>query len=488
MQTIRFSSLNLFHLTKYGLKQILPFRIENFYISKKKYLNIVTDKKQHIIIYTKRNSPYMYISERTLKKIKHGFNDVLSTLLKGRTILEIKQFELDRIIEFITDADIKVFVQFIPGKFNLYVTDKQNTIINQYSFLKNREGNVLEKPGKKYIVPDEKEIIMYLNNEEKEYIKNFNIMPEELLKKRIFYTYIRKNTYHIIPFIVENETYLDSSENISELIEKLRKRDLENEIEKSTNIVFERLVKKKEKLGKEIALMMNIQKEQALVNELYEKAETIKMHLNDLKGKNQLIAMSIINPEKKLTIELDRSLNAQKNMEKYFKEMNKVNKRIESNRIRLKSKQSELSAIIKQIEKVENGEMEIIEEKVKKQKDKKRIGRTFISPGGFKIVAGRSAIENDRITTKIASKKDIFFHAREKHGSHIILVTGGRIPAKVDIEYAASIAAYYSAGKHSSLVAVSYTEIRYVTKKRKSKPGEVYILNEKVIFVSPIKI
>ncbi|MCK4524096.1 DUF814 domain-containing protein, partial [candidate division WOR-3 bacterium] len=124
----------------------------------------------------------------------------------------------------------------------------------------------------------------------------------------------------------------------------------------------------------------------------------------------------------------------------------------------------------------------------KKQKEKKKIGRTFMSPGGFKIIAGRSAVENDRITTKIASKKDIFFHAREKHGSHIILVTGGRIPAKVDIEYAASIAAYYSAGKHSALVSVSYTEIRYVTKKRKSKPGEVYLINEKVIFVSPIKI
>jgi predicted ribosome quality control (RQC) complex YloA/Tae2 family protein len=67
----------------------------------------------------------------------------------------------------------------------------------------------------------------------------------------------------------------------------------------------------------------------------------------------------------------------------------------------------------------------------------------------------------------------------------VILKKGGKEPKKEDIYYAASIAAYNSKGKHSRIVPVSYTERRYVTKRKNSPKGEVVLLREEVIFVEP---
>ena len=69
----------------------------------------------------------------------------------------------------------------------------------------------------------------------------------------------------------------------------------------------------------------------------------------------------------------------------------------------------------------------------------------------------------------------------------MILITEGKNIDKNDIIYAGSIAACYSDGKHSNLVAVQYTEARYVVKRKKSPPGTVYMMREKVIMVKPAK-
>ena len=58
------------------------------------------------------------------------------------------------------------------------------------------------------------------------------------------------------------------------------------------------------------------------------------------------------------------------------------------------------------------------------------------------------------------------------------------VPRSV-IEQAAALAAWFSKQKHSTKVAVNYTEKRYVRKPRKSPPGLVMIEREKTIYVRP---
>lgn len=109
----------------------------------------------------------------------------------------------------------------------------------------------------------------------------------------------------------------------------------------------------------------------------------------------------------------------------------------------------------------------------------------YCSSDGFTILQGRGNVQNDQLTMKQAHKNDIWFHAQNIPGSHVILVTQGRTPPERTLEEAANIAAYHSKSKHSALVPVDYTEIRNVRKPAGAKPGFVLYVNYRTAIVTP---
>ena len=107
--------------------------------------------------------------------------------------------------------------------------------------------------------------------------------------------------------------------------------------------------------------------------------------------------------------------------------------------------------------------------------------------GGWEVRVGRSNSENDELTHRWASQRDLWFHARGAQGSHAVLRVGsgkGEPPREI-IEAAAAIAAWFSKARNSSLVPVAYTEKRYVRKPRKAPVGTALMMREKVIMVTP---
>jgi predicted ribosome quality control (RQC) complex YloA/Tae2 family protein len=115
--------------------------------------------------------------------------------------------------------------------------------------------------------------------------------------------------------------------------------------------------------------------------------------------------------------------------------------------------------------------------------------RRFVVSGGWIVLVGRSAAENDILTHKYARPSDLWFHARQAQGSHVILRRDRKQTQtqRQAIIEAAGIAAYYSKSKTSKHVPVSYTERRYVKKVRGGPPGLAAMLREKVIFVTPVQ-
>jgi predicted ribosome quality control (RQC) complex YloA/Tae2 family protein len=111
--------------------------------------------------------------------------------------------------------------------------------------------------------------------------------------------------------------------------------------------------------------------------------------------------------------------------------------------------------------------------------------RTYTLESGAQILAGRSNQDNDRMTFKAAGPEDLWFHARGLPGAHVILRTGGRAPGETEIAAAASVAAYFSAGRGAQFVAVDYTERKYVRKPRGARPGMVTYERERTTRVSP---
>lgn len=104
---------------------------------------------------------------------------------------------------------------------------------------------------------------------------------------------------------------------------------------------------------------------------------------------------------------------------------------------------------------------------------------------GFKILVGRNNKQNDKLTLKTARKTDIWFHTKDIHGSHTILVTDGKEPTETAIFQAAQIAAYHSKAKSSQNVPVDYTLVKNVNKPNGAKPGMVIYLTNKTLYVTP---
>ena len=89
------------------------------------------------------------------------------------------------------------------------------------------------------------------------------------------------------------------------------------------------------------------------------------------------------------------------------------------------------------------------------------------------------------MTFKIAQPRDLWFHTKDIPGSHVILRSNGSIPADVDMEKAAHLAAWFSKARESANVPVDYTERRNVKKPAGAKPGFVIYEKQKTLRVTP---
>jgi|GEM_PF-1448102 len=113
--------------------------------------------------------------------------------------------------------------------------------------------------------------------------------------------------------------------------------------------------------------------------------------------------------------------------------------------------------------------------------------REFKLEGGAIIWVGRSARENDELTLRQATRTDWFLHARQSKGAHVILKHGRAAspPSAQALRRAAGVAAFFSEAKHSSVVPVACTAVKYVRKPRKAPPGRVTLLREETIMATP---
>ncbi len=113
-----------------------------------------------------------------------------------------------------------------------------------------------------------------------------------------------------------------------------------------------------------------------------------------------------------------------------------------------------------------------------------------INYDGINILVGLSARGNRHVTFKLARPEDIWLHAHEMPGAHVIIKGVRRSELESDkrniLEYAAGLAAGHSSGKESNSVPVDYTERKYI----RSVPGTVALVtytNPGTLRINPIK-
>jgi predicted ribosome quality control (RQC) complex YloA/Tae2 family protein len=206
-----------------------------------------------------------------------------------------------------------------------------------------------------------------------------------------------------------------------------------------------------------------------------------------------------------VTIELDEKLEPQANAERYFKRYRKARDSVatsESRRTLIESDIARLESALRECESAQTVEslrqlragltsagllrQEVSPEKQESEFAGHRI-RRVVTPDGWEILYGENSTSNDYLTQKIARPNDVWLHARQITGAHVVIRMAGRkgsAPRPVLLE-AARIAALNCDAKHSSLVPVDHTLRKYVHKPRASAPGFVIYRNEKTIDVNP---
>lgn len=105
---------------------------------------------------------------------------------------------------------------------------------------------------------------------------------------------------------------------------------------------------------------------------------------------------------------------------------------------------------------------------------------------GFRILIGRNAKNNDLLTQKYAYKEDLWLHARDVSGSHVLVKyqAGKTFPRNV-IERAAELAAWYSKRRNDSVCPVTVTPKKFVRKPKGLAEGQVIVEKEDVVLVTP---
>lgn len=105
--------------------------------------------------------------------------------------------------------------------------------------------------------------------------------------------------------------------------------------------------------------------------------------------------------------------------------------------------------------------------------------------GGFTVLCGRNNRENDELTHRKAAKNDLWFHARNVPGSHVILLTQGAEPSDLAIRQAAALAAFHSAAGKQPRAAVDFTQVRRVKKPQGARPGMVNYFQYQTVLAEP---
>ncbi len=212
-----------------------------------------------------------------------------------------------------------------------------------------------------------------------------------------------------------------------------------------------------------------------------------------------------------ITIPLDKSITPSMNAKKFFKKYQKLKNSkefIEQQKLSITNDINYLESVFYEIEAARNVEdideiySEIRESNIniKKKGKKSNLNKSDKSIyknskpdkfgeilkfdiDGFTVLVGKNNKQNDYLTTRLASKDDLWFHVKDFHGSHVILRTENKIPSQATIVKCAELAKKYSKANQTANIMVDYSYVKFVKKPHGSKPGMVTYTNNKSIIV-----
>ena len=257
---------------------------------------------------------------------------------------------------------------------------------------------------------------------------------------------------------------------------------------------LQRNKKKLKKLSNELKATEN-------ANEYRIKGEVLTTYLYQIKrGMTKITLPNFYDNNKEITISLSNQLSPSQNAQKYFKKYQKLKNAVTfvNEQIELTKKEvAYLEEIQTQIELATPADLDDIKTELqqegyikKKQQKSKRSSRvkinkpeTFVASDGTEILVGKNNLQNEKLTLHTAKKTDIWLHAKNIPGSHVIIKSNN--PSDETLFEAAMLAAYFSKFRSSANVPIDYVQVKNIRKPNGSKPGFVIYEGQKTLTVTP---
>lgn len=232
--------------------------------------------------------------------------------------------------------------------------------------------------------------------------------------------------------------------------------------------------------------------------EFRQKGELLTTFLYQVpRGASTVELANYYDEDRSLTIALDPALTPNQNAQKYFTRYQKLKNAVKLIHTQIAESEAEinyLESVVAQLEIAGPLDLAAIREELttqgylknrnpKKRKEKPSQPEHFQSSDGTEILVGKNNLQNDQLTLRTAKKTDIWLHAKNIPGSHVIIKSAS--PSETTLLEAAELAAYFSKYRQSAQVPVDYVQVKHIRKPNGAKPGYVIYDNQKTLYVTP---
>ncbi|WP_438832678.1 Rqc2 family fibronectin-binding protein [Streptococcus pluranimalium] len=464
---------------------------------------------------------------------------IMRKYLQGAVIESVSQIENDRILEITVSnkneigdhIKVTLVVEIMGKHSNIILIDKNESkiieSIKHIGFSQNSYRTIL--PGASYIAPpktdalnpftiDDVKLFEILQTTDlspillqhtfqglgrdtaKELSEQLTHADQKLKTFRHFFAQgsqpsLTEKSFSAVAFADSGQTFDSLSDLMDHFYQEKAERDrISQQASDLIHRVQNELEKNRKKLIKQEAELAATES----AENFRQKGELLTTYMSMVPNDKDSVTLDNYYTGEPITIALDLALTPNQNAQRYFKKYQKLKEAVKH----LKGLIEETKLSISYFESVDVnlsqatmddiGEIreELIESGFMKRRStdkrhkRKKPEQYLASDGQTIIMVGRNNLQNEELTFKIAKKGELWFHAKDIPGSHV-LIKDNLDPSDEVKTDAAELAAYYSKARLSNLVQVDMIEAKKLHKPTAAKPGFVTYTGQKTLRVTP---
>ncbi|HIZ68037.1 MAG TPA: NFACT family protein [Candidatus Streptococcus faecavium] len=465
------------------------------------------------------------------------FTMIMRKYLQGAVIEDIRQIENDRILEIAfsnkneigDNIKVTLVVEIMGKHSNIILIDKAEhkiiESIKHIGFSQNSYRTIL--PGSTYVAPPQtnaKNPFTVPDQTLFEILQTEDLAPRHLQKLfqglgrdtaenlsrqlstdklKQFHAFFNRpaqpnlteKSFAPVLFEDSKETF----DNLSELLDIFYQDKAERDrvTQQSSGLIhrvqteLDKNIKKLGKQEKELQATENAE-------EFRQKGELLTTYLTLVPNNKDSVELDNYYTNDKIRIALDKSLTPSQNAQRYFKKYQKLKEAVKhltgliqetkDTITYLESVETALNhASLSDIEDIRDELVEtgFVKRRTRDKRHKRKKPEQYLASDGKTIIlVGRNNLQNDELTFKLAKKGELWFHAKDIPGSHVLIKDNLNPSDEVKTD-AAELAAYYSKARLSNLVQVDMIEAKKLNKPTGGKPGFVTYTGQKTLRVTP---